>query len=108
MSWSDAIFYPHRVRVRDALPATGAGERFADPRELAAEVKDLRQLVRDVAGNEVVSSSTVTVKLAADVPPGSLVTVWPGSSAEREAKVIAVGRDENPPPLDSFLTLSLE
>lgn len=81
---------------------------FAEPRELIAEVKDEQRLVRTADGSEAVSSSTVTVPLESAVAPGALVTVWAETSAERESSVIAVAREENPPPLPSHLILSLK
>lgn len=84
------------------------GSGYATSRELGAEVKDEQRLVRTADGSEAVSSSTVTVPLESAVAPGALVTVWAGTSAERESSVIAVAREENPPPLPSHLILSLK
>ncbi|WP_439593893.1 hypothetical protein [Microbacterium sp.] len=65
--------------------------------------------MRNADGEEVVSSTQVTVALAEDIPIGSLVTVWPGGTRQREAKVIAIGHEDNgDTPLDSFQVLSLE
>lgn len=110
MSWP-AFFYPHNVQVRDPLGGGGMGQRWqpAPGRELPAEVKDEQRLVRDRDGAEVVSSTQVTVALSADVAVDALVTVWAGTSAAREARVIAVARNDNGgTPLDSYLLLSLE
>ncbi|MGD9607399.1 MAG: hypothetical protein AB7V10_07955 [Leucobacter sp.] len=108
MSWG-AFFYPHTVHVRDIGAGSGFGQSFGVARALAAEVKDEQRIVRDRDGREVVSNTQVTVDLGAGVAPGSLVTVWKGTSAEREAQVLAVGRDDNGDSmLDSFLVLSLE
>ena len=108
MSWP-ALFYPHQVTVKNHLGAGGMGPGYAAARSLAAEVKDRQQLVRGTDGREVVSSTQVTVPLAADVPLESLVTVWAGPPAQREARVLAVARDDNrDTPLDSFLVLYLE
>jgi len=50
----------------------------------------------------------VTVPVSEHAPVGSLVTVWSGTSQEREAEVLAVSVDENGDDgLDSFLVLSL-
>ena len=107
MSW-DAFFYPHTVEVRDVGRGRGIGPSFGAPRSLAAEVRDEQRIVRDRDGKEVVSNTQVTVELSADVAPGSLVTVWKGSAAERESAVVAVSRAENSDiPLDSYLVLSL-
>jgi len=107
VSWDGPFWFPHTVKVRDSIASGGRGSRLGDPRDVAAEVKDEHRLVRTADGREVVSSSTVTVPLEANVSVGSEVTVWPGSVAERTATVIAVGRDENDPPLPSQLILSL-
>lgn len=107
MSWG-AFWYPHTVRIRDALPAGGMGGGFGAARTLAAEVIDTQTLVRDKDGREVVSSSRVTVPLPQHVPLGSLVTVWPGMPRERTALVLAVAANVNADPLDSYLVLSLE
>jgi len=107
VTWDD-FFYPHKVKVRDLSAVGGMGSRYSQPRTVAAEVKDEQRLVRNVDGAEVVSSTQVTVPLSTVVPIGSLVTVWPGTSSEREAEVLAVGRDDNgDTDLDSFLVLSL-
>lgn len=107
MSWG-AFFYPHSVDVRDLVQGGGMGDSYATARSLAAEVKDQQQLVRAADGSEVVSSTTVKVPLPEHVPVGSLVTVWPGTPAAREAEVLAVGRHENGAPLDEYLELSLK
>lgn len=104
-----ALFYPHVVSVRDRLGAGSVGVRYGPPRTLSAEVLDEQQLVRDRDGQEVVSSTRVTVPLDANVAVGALVTVWAATSAEREAEVLAVGRDDNgATPLDSHLVLRLK
>lgn len=108
MIWPDAIFYPHTVSVRDYIAGGGMGPTFGAARTVVAEVKDEQRMVRNADGIEVVSSTQVTVKLDANVPVGSLVTVWAGNAGEREAQVLAVGRNENPDDLDDFLVLSLE
>lgn len=108
MMWP-AFFYPHRVSVRDVTNEGGLGSDWGTARTLIAEVKDDHKLVRDADGSEVVSSTQVKVPLDSDVAAGALVTVWAGTSAEREARVITVGRSDNRgTPLDSYLTLSLE
>lgn len=111
MSWDDAddpFWFPHTVTVRDVSAGGGMGPRPSDSRSLSAEVKDEQKLVRNADGDEVVSSTQVTVPLEAAVRLGALVTVWAGSPGQREAVVLALGREENDPPLPSFLVLSLE
>jgi hypothetical protein len=107
VTWG-AFFYPHQVKVRDYLGMGGMGPSYGASRALAAEVKDEQKLIRSKDGAEVVSSSNVTVDVAAEVPLGSLVTVWAGTAAQRESAVLAVSRNENgDTPLDSFLLLYL-
>lgn len=108
MAWGSSFWYPHTVTVRDLSSSGGMGSSFGTVRELRAEVKDEQQLVRTADGSQSVSSSTVTVPLDSAVRAGSKVTVWPGTPSERESVVIAVARDENPPPLGSHLILSLK
>lgn len=109
MTTWDAHFYPHSVSVRDLLGSGSVGTRYGNPRALRAEVLDEQELVRDRDGQEVVSSTRVTVPLDANVRVGSLVTVWAGTSAQREAEVLSVARDDNgASPLDSHLVLRLK
>lgn len=107
MTWG-AFFYPHQVSIRDLTSSGGMGETYTAPRALAAEVVDEQTLVRDAAGQEVVSSTRVTLPLPEHVPLGSLVTVWQGEAREREARVLAAAVNPNDPPLDAYLVLRLE
>ncbi|UFU03440.1 hypothetical protein LQF12_02180 [Ruania suaedae] len=107
MSWG-AFWYPHSVSVRNKTGAGGMGATYGPARTLSAEVLDEQQLVRDVAGNEVISSTRVTLPLPEHVPVGSLITVWPGEPYEREAKVLTAAMNRNDPPLDAYLLLRLE
>lgn len=108
MSW-DGFFLPHTVKVRTRSGSAGMGSSYSDSQDSPAEVKDEQRLVRDASGAEVVSSTQVTIPLNPHVPLGSLVTVWPGQPAEREAKVLAVARNDNTDDvdLDSFQLLYL-
>lgn len=103
-----AFWFPHAVTVEDPTGSTGMGGGHATPRTVDAEVKDEQRLIRTADGSQAVSSTTVTVPLDAGVVAGALVTVWAGTAHERTSTVIAVERDENPPPLPSHLILSLE
>lgn len=109
MSFPSSFFFPDTVKVRDYLGAGGMGGSHGDPRTLAAEVIDVQEIVRDATGQEVVSSTRVTVPIESNVALGSLVTVWSATvGAEREAEVLRSGRDENPPPLPSHQILWLK
>jgi hypothetical protein len=109
VSWDDPFWYPHTVSIRNAHPAGGMGTKYDAARPVKSEVKDEQRLVRTADGREIVSSSSVTVPIAEHVPVGSLVTVWPGTSRQREAEVLAVSADDNGvDDLDSFLVLSLK
>ncbi|PPF18270.1 hypothetical protein C5B92_07075 [Rathayibacter sp. AY1A4] len=108
MGWGSSFWFPHTVVVRDVSASGGMGSTLGPRRELRAEVKDEQQLVRTADGAQSVSSSTVTVPLDSAVRAGAKVTVWPGTESEREAVVLAVSRQENPPPLSSHLVLSLK
>lgn len=103
----EAFFFPHNVLIRDMIDRGGEGSSPGPARSSIAETIDERTLVKNRDNLEVVSNSRVTVPLDANVAPGALVTVWPGTSAAREAEVIRVGRDENAAPLPSHLILWL-
>lgn len=107
MRWG-GFFYPHEVEIEAQLSAGGMGKSFATKVSSPAEVKDEAQLVRDAAGQEIVSSTQVTVPVETVAPVGSWVTVWPGTSKARRSQVIVVATDENPRPLESHLILKLK
>ncbi len=108
VTWPSEVFYPHTVRIRDALPAGGMSAGYGPPRTRPAEVKDTQTVVLGTDGREVVSSATVSLPLPEHVALLSLVTVWPGTPREREALVLAASVNPNEPPLDAFLLLSLK
>ena len=99
-------FTPHTVLVRDFIENTGMGSGHGDPREVRAFTQDEQKLVRGRDGAEVVSTSQITVNFDEVVPLGSLVTVWPGMTGQREAEVLAIGRHQAP-GWPAFQTLSL-
>jgi hypothetical protein len=99
-------FTPHTVLVRDFTENTGMGSGHADPREVRAFAQDEQKLVRGRDGVEVVSTSQVTVNFNEVVPLGSLVTIWPGMTGQREAEVLAIGRHQAP-GWPAYQTLSL-
>lgn len=109
MTWPGAFFFPDTVKVRDFRAGGGMGGGLRPARTLPAEVIDVQEIVRNAAGEEVISSTRVTVPLESNVTLGSLVTVWDGKvGAEREAEVLRIGRDENPLPLPSHQILWLK
>lgn len=109
MSWDNPFFWPHRVRIRPLHPGGGRGPRLGDlSGEIIAEVDDQQRLVRGADGVQVPSSARVTVPIDTTAPLGSEVTLWPGTSRERIAAVIAVSHENNGFPLGSQLVLSLQ
>jgi hypothetical protein len=102
------FWFPDAVKVEAKQGRGGMGAKYAAEVDSVAEVKDEQKLVRTADGAEVVSSSNVTVPLDPVIPLGSLVTVWPGGTAERTAVVLAVSRQVNHPPLPSHQVLWLE
>lgn len=110
MSWPASFFFPHTVRIRDLSGGGGMGRHPAPApgRTVRAEVKDEQTLVRTADGQEVVSNTQVTVAVSDPVALGALVAVWPGLPHEREAEVLQIARNDNAPPLPSFLILSLK
>ncbi|MEU5847440.1 hypothetical protein [Saccharopolyspora shandongensis] len=91
-----AVLLPHTITVQPYLGTGAYGEQLGDPDTVRAQVEDSRRLVRSTTGEELVSSTTVRTRLDVHVPPGSLVTVWPGAPHARTARVITVDRFEHP------------
>lgn len=106
--WGDHFWFPHTVTARAFQGAGGRGPQYADPVELAAEVLDKTERIRDAQGVETVSSSRVTVPVSADVPVGSLVTVRPGRPNARASEVLKAEIVEDDPPLPSHIVLWLK
>ena len=106
--WTSPFFFPHAVKIADVVAAGGMGSTAGTARDSVAEVTDEQRLVRSADGEEVVSSTQVTVPLEPPVAHGALVTVWPGTSRERTATVLVVETIYDDPPLPSFQVLSLE
>lgn len=102
-----ARFTPHDAIVSALTGSGGMGDTFAAPVTVPAFVVEEQKVVRDAQGVEVVSSTQVHCGFDVIAPPGSLVTVWPGSIGEREAKVITSLRAAHP-RLPAFQTLALE
>ena len=86
---------PHRVNVQ-RLAGEGSEGTTYSPSEPSrpAYVEQKTRLVVDrrstsATFNQEITSTTFVVMLTADdMPPGSLVTVWPGTPRERTSPVI--------------------
>lgn len=100
-------FTPHEAKVRAFTGEGGLGKTYADEVTVAAFVVDEQQIVRDPRGAEVVSSTQVHCGFDVDAPPGSLVTVWPGTAGQREAEVLTSLRAAHP-RLPAYQTLALK
>lgn len=83
---------PHEAVGKALTGNGGMGPIHAAPAPFACFVHEEVRLVRDATGAEVVSSTQLHCGFDVVMPPGSLVTVWPGTPASREAEVISTGR----------------
>lgn len=86
---------PHRVIVTRLEGEGAEGVTYAAPvTDVPAYVEQKSKLVVDrrstsaTAGTEITASTFVVLLTADDVLPASKVTVWAGTSREREAEVI--------------------
>jgi hypothetical protein len=100
-------FKPHVAVVRAYGSGGGMGGGYEETRDVECFVEDRTETVRGADGAETVSNTQVTLDFDEVVPLGSLVTVWPGITGEREAPVVAIGRGQHP-TLPSFQTLYLK
>lgn len=89
-------FLPHEVRIKPLTGSGGMGTVYGAEVTVVAFVLDVRELVRDKSGAEVVSSTKVYVQTPVEAPTDSLVTVWPGTSDERQASVITAAINDRP------------
>lgn len=88
-------FWQHDISVERYEGSGAFGDVFAAATEETGFVDDTRKLVRDVAGQEVISSARVFLPpTIADVPPDSRVTL-PAQFADRISRVIAVARHDS-------------
>jgi len=102
-----ARLLPHTIAVKPYLGSGAYGDVWGTTETVKRTlVEDHVQLVRDTAGREVTSSTTVYLE-PRPLPAGSLVTVWSGTWREREARVIAVASLDHPRGL-SHMVLYLE
>lgn len=78
----------HEVVV-EGLEGEGAtGKSFSPARRVRAYVEDRDRIVRVAGGTEERSATSVWLDPENDVPVGSMVTVWLGTSRERRARVM--------------------
>lgn len=89
------MMMPHKVDIQAKTGTTATGTKWAAVVTVRASIEDNQELVRDQAGNEVVSSTTVFVDPENVVPAGSKVTVWKGLPNQRTAVVLAVAAPSN-------------
>lgn len=88
---------PHQISYRPYVGEGSRGAIYGDPVQVGrANVDDKVQKVRGQDAAEVVSSSSVTIDPAWEVPVGSLVTVWAGTHRERESVVITSSYYQHP------------
>lgn len=86
----------HTVSVRTYSSSGAAGDIYAAAKSVPAFVEDVQQYTVTQDGPQVISVSMVYAEVAhaPDFAPGSLVTVWPGTSQARVARVITVERHD--------------
>ena len=104
-----ADFWQHDVSVERFTGTDAFGvDVYATAETVTGFVDDTRRLVRDLAGQEVVASTTVYLPAAtADVPAGSKVTL-PAVFGGRSSQVVGVSRhDAGSLPLPAHLELAL-
>jgi len=89
-------FLPHTVLIRPLTGSGGAGPVYGSQVPAEAFIEDVREVVRDQNGAEVVSDTRVHVRPETLVPVGSKVTVWAGTTDEREAKVVKADHFDRP------------
>jgi hypothetical protein len=89
------MLMPHTVDLQAKTGTTATGTKWAAPVTVRASIEDTQELIRDLLGNEVVSSTTVFVDPENVIPAGSKVTVWKGLPNQRTALVLAVSSPSN-------------
>lgn len=102
-----ARFTPHEARIEPYLGSGGLGPTYGPAVTVPAFIVDSVQLVRNPDAQEVVSSAQVTVGFDVVAPVGSKVTIWPGTSRERQSVVVSQPQVGAHPRLPAFQTLSL-
>lgn len=86
---------PHLVNLTPVAGEGAEGATAGTPvTGVAAYVEEKTRLVIDrrstspTAGKEIVSSALVVLLPENDVPPGTQVTIWPGTARERTAAAV--------------------
>lgn len=88
---------PHTVIVRAFVGVGGDGPILSEPVEQdLVYVEDVREVVVDRDGVEVVSNTRFFCDFDKAPAEESLVTVWPGTGFAREALVLKVSRYQHP------------
>ncbi|OZD48645.1 hypothetical protein CH252_19145 [Rhodococcus sp. 06-1477-1B] len=109
MSIIDQFLFPHEVLVEDRTGGGAGGTGHIPPQRVKAEVDDEQSLARDAQGEEVISSTTVTVPLDTRIRVGGFVTVWPDDAyRRRRAEVLFAAPVVNTKPLPSHTVLRLK
>lgn len=103
-----SAWWVHTVSVARYTGSGAYGDVFATATTATGFVDDSRQLVRDVSGQEVVSSARVFLPAATvDIPLDSQVSL-PAQFGGRTSRVIAVARhDAGGLPTPDHLEVSL-
>lgn len=88
---------PHQVRVRQFKGEGSHGKVFQPVKHIRhAYVEDKRQLVKGRDGADITSNATVHLDPTPVFHPDDMVTIWPGTLREREARVITTTYLEHP------------
>lgn len=91
-----AKLLPHRVALKPYLGSGAYGEKWGESEYLdRCLVEGKMQNITNSTGQQEVSASTVYME-PRSLPVGSMVTLWPGTDWEDEAKVIAVMHLDHP------------
>lgn len=101
-------WWVHPVTI-ERLAGKGAyGEKLAAPVTVTGFIDDRRRMVRNGAGSEVMSETTVLLPITTpDVPLGSKVTL-PAAFGNRESRVLSAARhDGGGLPTPDHLELAL-
>lgn len=88
---------PHTIVVEAFEGTGGAGPILADPvTQDRVYTEDIREVVVDAEGVEVVSNTRFFCDFDQAPPEQSMITVWPNTPIARRALVVKVSRFEHP------------